>query len=100
MEVRMTPDTQGRVAALLRDAETAHGAYETAVLGGQRDSEWAAWYATYLLDHGIADLVAEREFDRDGLAAMLVVLDEEFRSRPRSEAWPDYYAQRLLATSG
>jgi hypothetical protein len=28
------------IAALLREAETAHGAYETNVLGGVYDEEW------------------------------------------------------------
>ena len=36
-------DTEKAIAALLRETETAHGAYETTVLGGAFDEEWPAW---------------------------------------------------------
>jgi len=42
---RLEPD-------LLYGAESAHIRYETETLGGQRDEDWPAWYAGYLLDHG------------------------------------------------
>lgn len=37
------------LASALRRAETAHGEYETRVLGGVRDANWADWYAAYLV---------------------------------------------------
>jgi len=51
--MEMTPEKA--VTALLKETEAAHGAYETNVLGGVFDEEWPAWYATYLLDHGLRD---------------------------------------------
>ena len=35
------------LAALLREAEEAHGAYERQL--GHRDEDWPTWYARYLL---------------------------------------------------
>jgi catechol 2,3-dioxygenase-like lactoylglutathione lyase family enzyme len=37
------------LASALRRAEAAHGEYETNALGGQRDANWPAWYAAYMV---------------------------------------------------
>lgn len=37
------------LANALRRAEAAHGEYETRVLSGVRDANWADWYAEYLV---------------------------------------------------
>jgi hypothetical protein len=39
--------TEETLAELLRDAEQAHGQYEREL--GERDEEWPAWYARYIL---------------------------------------------------
>lgn len=39
-----------QLAKLLRDAEAAHGEYETQL--GHRDDDWPTWYAQYILEHG------------------------------------------------
>jgi hypothetical protein len=39
-------DLRRRLAALLREAERAHGEYETAL--GHRDADWPDWYAAYI----------------------------------------------------
>jgi hypothetical protein len=38
-----------QLAQLLREAEAAHGVYETEELGGVRDEEWPAWYAEFIV---------------------------------------------------
>jgi hypothetical protein len=40
--------TKDELAALLREAEQAHGQYEREL--GARDDDWPAWYAAYMLD--------------------------------------------------
>jgi hypothetical protein len=40
--------TQEDLAELLREAERAHAEYEREL--GQRDEDWPAWYAGYILD--------------------------------------------------
>ena len=85
------------IAALLRETETAHGAYETTVLGGVFDAEWPAWYATYLLDHGLRDLLPGAEdLDVDNLAAKLVTLAAEYERGEQTSPWPDVYAQGIV----
>jgi hypothetical protein len=41
-------DLQQRLAALLREAERAHGEYETSL--GHRDDDWPDWYAAYIAE--------------------------------------------------
>ncbi len=41
--------TSEELTRLLREAEAAHGAYETEELGGVRDEEWASWYAEFIV---------------------------------------------------
>lgn len=42
--------TKEELANLLREAEAAHGKYETEELGGVRDEEWASWYAEFIVN--------------------------------------------------
>jgi hypothetical protein len=48
----MAPEelTKEELTRLLREAEAAHGRYETEELGGVRDEEWAAWYADFIVN--------------------------------------------------
>jgi hypothetical protein len=55
----MANDQQRAVIALLREAGAAHGVYETTELGGVYDQQWAAWYAAYLLKHGLGELLGQ-----------------------------------------
>lgn len=41
--------TKEDLAGLLREAEAAHGEYEKQELGGERDEDWAEWYAEFIL---------------------------------------------------
>ncbi len=45
------------IANLLGEAGAAHGAYEERELNGVYDRIWPAWYAAYLVEHGIGDLL-------------------------------------------
>ena len=86
------------VAALLREAETAHGAYETNDLAGVYDEEWPAWYAADLLDHGLADHLPGAEgLDVANLTAMLTRLAADYERGEQSRPWPDVYAEGIVA---
>jgi hypothetical protein len=41
------PLTAEQLAALLREAEKAHGQYERTL--GHRDDDWPTWYAAYIV---------------------------------------------------
>jgi hypothetical protein len=97
----METTAEKAVAALLREAETAHSAYETDVLGGAFDEEWPAWYAAYLLDHGLrAQLPSAENLDDTNLTTMLARLAADYERGEQTGPWPDVYAQGLVAEFG
>ena len=94
-----TPETL--VAELLRETEGAHGAYETTVLGGERDEDWPTWYASYLLDHGLAEfLPGAVDLDPDRLASRLARYAAAYERERPAWPWPEVYAQALVAELG
>jgi hypothetical protein len=42
--------TKEELTRLLREAEEAHGRYEKEELGGERDEDWASWYAEFIVN--------------------------------------------------
>ena len=42
--------TKEDLTRLLREAEKAHGQYEKEKLGGERDADWASWYAEFIVN--------------------------------------------------
>jgi hypothetical protein len=87
---------QGELANLLDKTQAAHGAYEERELNGVYDQAWPAWYAAYLVEHGIADLLGQA-ITAAQLARLLKQYDEDYRAQQRQNGWPDYYATQLLA---
>ena len=94
----MKTDRIAPLEALLGEAETAHGAYETTELNGVYDQEWPRWYAAYAVDHGIGEIVG-RPVGADELAALLTASWSELQQTdPRpSEPWATVVAGRLAA---
>lgn len=97
-------DRKGRteaITALLTEAEAAHGAYETTVLGGVYDKDWAAWYATYSVEHGIGELVG-RPITAERLATFLTGSFEAFNAAdPKpTESWATWTAGRMTSERG
>ncbi|MBW3634300.1 MAG: hypothetical protein KY456_14860 [Chloroflexi bacterium] len=94
----METTQESAIAALLRETEAAHGAYETDVLGGVFDEDWAAWYAKYLLDHGLRDhLPRGRSLDVETLTAMLARFAADYEGEETTGPWPDVYARGIIA---
>ena len=86
------------VAALLEETEAAHGAYESNVLGGVYDEAWPAWYAAYLVDHGLGHHLSRHEsIDLDELTALLARLAADYERGDKAIPWPDAYARRIVA---
>jgi uridylate kinase len=84
------------VAALLAEAQQAHGVYEATELNGVYDREWPRWYAGYAVDHGIGDLLG-RDVDAERLADLLAASYAEFeRIEPApAESWSDHLGRRI-----
>jgi hypothetical protein len=89
--------TQDTVAALLRQAEEAHGEYEAGELGGVFDERWPEWYATFLVNHGIGEHLPQAA-SIEHLSAFLTECDQAHRQEQPTADWADFYAQRLVAT--
>ena len=97
-------DGRGRTEAisrLLTEAEAAHGVYETTVLAGVYDKDWAEWYATYAVEHGIGDLIG-RPVTAERLATLLTGSFEAFKAAdpPPTESWATWTAGRMTAELG
>jgi hypothetical protein len=80
----------------LEQAGVAHEEYEATALRGVRDEEWPAWYAGYLVEHGLGELLPGLE-NAEALAAMLAELDADYRREQPADGWPEFYAARLVA---
>jgi hypothetical protein len=91
--------TEVTLATLLGEASSAHNAYETAELGGVYDQQWPAWYARYLVEHGIGTLL-DRAVTIEEVAALLAECDAVYKRDNPTTRWPDFYARRLLSTRG
>jgi hypothetical protein len=97
----MEMTSERAIADLLRETESAHGAYETDALGGVFDEAWPTWYATYLLDHGLEKhLGGARTINGDRLAATLKQLAAEYEREQPVSPWPEVYARGLVVTYG
>ncbi len=97
-------DGKGRteaITALLTEAEAAHGVYETTVLGGVYDKDWAAWYATYAVEHGIGELVG-RPVTAERLATFLTgSVRGVQRGGPNAHrSWATWTAGRMTSERG
>src|SRR3954447_6431459 len=92
----MQTDRTQAIACLLRETESAHGEYEASALDGAYDENWPVWYAAYLLDHGVAGLLAGVATPSpDTLAHTLKALEREQKQQAPDTPWFDYYAQHL-----
>jgi hypothetical protein len=67
----------------------AHNHYETTVLGGDYDEAWSGWYAAYILDHGLPDVLPHAaNLDVTRLGAILAQRDRvesRMNDRPNTE---------------
>jgi hypothetical protein len=94
----MAADRIEAIAALLVQAEGAHGVYESTELGGVYDQDWPRWYAAYAVEHGIGTLVGH-DLTVDELAAFLATSYDDYqRIEPSpAEPWVSYIAGRIAA---
>ena len=98
MESEAPNDRVQAVTNLLTEAEAAHGTYEALDLGGVYDRDWASWYAEYLIEHGLDEVVGHTTpLDRVGpFLASAYAEFERLDPRPDRAAWADYIAGRII----
>jgi len=95
----MQEQAQQRIAALLSETGAAHGVYEEGELNGVYDQNWPAWYAAYLVEHGLGNHVGVA-LAVEQLSQLLKQYDQDYQHHQPREGWPAYYARRLVAQYG
>jgi hypothetical protein len=98
MESEAPTDRVEAVTNLLREAESAHGTYEALDLGGVYDRDWPSWYAEYLIEHGLDEIVGHATpLDRVGpFLANAYAEFEQLDPRPDKGEWAAYIARRIV----
>ena len=89
----------GSVRSLLERAKKVHIEYERDVLGGAYDEEWPRWYAAYLIENGLPELLVpenKSSLDVERLAALLAGVDVAHRANAPESDWMVYYARYLI----
>jgi hypothetical protein len=87
-----------RIASLLHEAgETHHTVYR--IVDGD-DPDWASWYADWLVNLSELPEILSTKPVRSELVWQLVELDREYASAAPDAAWPQWYAERILAHFG
>ena len=93
-----TTDRIPAIRALLGQAESAHGVYETTELDGVYDQAWPSWYAEYAVEHGIGKLLGH-PVSAETLAEFLGRAFADFKEAgpDSTESWSVYTAERIAA---
>src|SRR5689334_20623033 len=99
MNAQDSASRTSRVEELLRQTAEAHFGYEQEALGGVRDEQWPIWYAPYMRNNGLPELLgglpAAPEVSGN-LENLLANADERYRAASPAEEWPAYYAAFLV----
>jgi hypothetical protein len=91
-------DDAADIRALLVEASEAHDTYEKAELSGVYDQDWAQWYATYVIEHGLS-LLLRHAVTVPQLADFLAEtnLDYQRVDRESDSDWATYTSRRLAS---
>jgi hypothetical protein len=95
----MADELAAAIAALLEETQTAHAVHEAETLGSY-DEQWPAWFADYLLEHGLPALLPHAiagDGSRDRLSTRLLDLQAAFERDEPGGDWATYYAESLAA---
>ncbi len=88
-----------QITTLLRRAGSAHGVYETSVLKGVYDQDWAVWYADWALKNGLPELLGTRfeaeQFDAASFGKLLFDINQDHVREGHGLSWAEFTARRL-----
>lgn len=83
------------VTALLFQTGAAHGVYEETQLNGVYDQDWHIWYANWVLEHGLNQLL-HTDFEGGVLATLLLEINDAHRHSHSGESWALFTAHWLV----
>jgi hypothetical protein len=95
----MSPDSVTAIANLLSQAGSAHHHYEQTILKGVYDQEWPAWYADYVIAHGLGELLPA-PVAAEQLSRFLAENYKRYKQENSKLGWAEYTAQYIAATWG
>jgi hypothetical protein len=87
------------VSELLDEAESAHATYEQEHLGGQRDEQWASWYAGHVVEHDLGGVLGTTPAI-DEIAAVLTEATPDLEREGEDREWSELAAQRVVDRLG
>lgn len=90
----MSTNTITQIAHLLSQAGSAHHHFEQTVLNGVYDQEWPAWYADYVIKHGLKELLPT-PITVEQLARFFAENYEVYKRENSKQSWTDYTAQQI-----
>lgn len=80
---------------LTKTAEVHHTVWEHQ---DGNDSDWALWYATWLIEHSNFQVLVEKETTISELTYLLFLCDKEFKLKETTnQSWQEYYANKIEA---
>ena len=88
--------TQADITRLLLQAQDAHHEYEENELDGEYDEEWPAWYAAYVIEHGLSAHLSQ-PVSVDRLTEFLIDCNARYEESSAQESWHEFAAAAMLA---
>jgi hypothetical protein len=83
-----------RIAGLLQEVGDTH--HQVFRITDGADEDWASWYSDWLVNLSELKDLLGRTPVRSELTYMLVRLDRDYTEQSPGEAWPRWYAVRLV----
>jgi hypothetical protein len=96
---RMSQDKVNQLFNLFVKTVWAHHEHQERDLNGVYNVNWAPWYASFLIDNGVGDVLGY-EINEESLTRFLVDVDKKYRREKPNQEWPVYYAIQLAKTDG
>jgi len=88
-----------KIADLLSQAGSAHHHYEQTELKGVYDQNWAAWYADYVIEHGLNKLLPQSVTVAQ-LSQFLTESNRGYEQTGKRQTWADFTAADLIQQFG
>jgi hypothetical protein len=83
-----------KISALLSKAGSAHHDYEQTVLKGVYDQEWPTWYANYVIQNGLCELL-NQAVTVEQISQFFSMRNEDYKREHPSQNWADYTAKKM-----
>ena len=84
-----------KIAHLLSQAGGAHHTFEQTVLKGVYDEAWPMWYADYVVERGLAELLG-RAVTAEQVSRFFTESYAVYQAENIKQGWTDYTAEQMV----